>query len=349
MNIPSRTLPSSLFPSLPSSLFPSLPSSLFPSLPSSLFPLPSNQGFTLIELLVVIAIIAILSGVLLSVTGGGTESARAAKCMSNLRSLANGVNSAAMDGRWYPFAGSCQYSDLGLNGLVYREQVGWISWLSNKGDPFGHLPGGTPPSAPVNVNICEYNSTDLENSLFAITNGSIWRAVNCNQSVYTCPTHTIYCQQHDHCTPVWSYVMNAKFGYDYSRGSKGVPVYALRREYAKLARADRVLMFAELPMRPEEGGGSDQWARDCTLQYKASVNGKTYGQNWDGQAESIGFVHKANKGRYCAHVVFADGHTEKLLEPREGGLKRQDLTALLCEGKDVAFDGDFYQEVRETE
>ena len=308
-----------------------------------------SKAFTLIELLVVIAIIVILAGVLLTVTGGGTESARAAKCMSNLRSLANGVNSAAMDGRWYPFAGSCQYSDLGLNGLVYREQVGWISWLSNKGDPFGHEPGGTAPTAPVSVDICEFNSTVEEDALFAITNGSIWKAVNCNKSVYTCPTHTIYCQQHNRGTPIWSYAMNAKFGHDYTRGSKGVPVYAIRQEYAKLARADRILMFAELPVRDEENGDGDQWTRDCTLQYKASVNGHTYGKNWNGKAESIGFVHKGNKGRYCAHVAFADGHTEKLIEPREGGLKREDLTALLCEGKDVAFDGSGYQEVRETE
>ena len=324
-------------------------SSRFPSLPSSLFPLPFNQGFTLIELLVVIAIIAILAGVLISVTGGGTESARAAKCMSNLRSLANGVNSAAMDGRWYPFAGSCQFFDVGDGHLIYREQVGWISWLSNTGDPFGQLPGGTPPSAPVNVRICEYNSTDFEEATFAITNGSIWKAVNCNKAVYICPTHEVYCRQHDLASPNWSYVMNAKFGYDYSRGSKAVPVYAIRQEYAKLARADRILMFAELPVREEENGDGDQWTRDCTLQYKSSVNGHTYGKNWNGKAESIGFPHKGSKGRYCAHVAFADGHTEKLIEPSEGGLKREDLTALLCEGKDVAFDGSVYQEVRETE
>ena len=91
-----------------------------------------------------------------------------------------------MSGRWYPFAGSCQYADLGSNGLVYKEQVGWISWLSNK-------------------------------------------------------------------------------------------------------------------------------------------------------------------GRSCAHVAFADGHTEKILEPRDGGLDAKELTALLCEGKDVSFDGSGYQEVRETD
>ena len=305
-----------------------------------------KKAFTLIELLIVIAIIVILAGVLLTVTGGGTESARAAKCMSNLRSLATGANSAAMDGRWYPAAGSYQFVDLGDGGLVYRERVGWISWLSNKGDPFGHLPGGKAPSAPVSVSICEFNSDNEEDSLFAITNGAIWKAVNCNKSIYTCPTHTIYCQQHSLGTPNWSYVMNAKFGHDYSRGSKGVP--DSRPEYGKLTRADRILMFAELPTRQDEGGG-DEWTRDCTLQYKANVNGNSYGRNWGGKAEAIGFMHKGNRGRYCAHVAFADGHTEKLLEPREGGLTPEDLTALLCEGKDVVFDGNGYQEVRETE
>ena len=338
--------PCSLIPD-PCSLIPDPCSPIPSSNPRSLIPDPSHKGFTLIELLVVIAIIAILSGILLAVTGGGTESARAAKCMSNLRSLATGVNSAAMSGRWYPFAGSCQYADLGTGGLVYKEQVGWISWLSNRGDPFGHEPGGTAPTAPVNVSICEYNTDNEEDVTFAITNGAIWKAVNCNKSIYTCPTHTIYCQQHGGGAPNWSYVMNAKFGYDYSRGSKGVPMLALRREYAKLSRADRILMFAELPLEGEADG--DKWSRDCTLQYHASVNGNTYGKNWNGTPESIGFVHKGNKGRACAHVAFADGHTEKILEPRDGGLDAKALTALLCEGKDLSFDGNGYQEIRETD
>ena len=306
-----------------------------------------RRGFTLVELLVVIGIICILAGVLLSVTGGGTESARAAKCMANLRSLATGANSAAMDGRWYPFAGSCQYADFAGNSLVYCEQVGWISWLSNKGDPFGRLPNAKPPTSPVKVSICEFNNENEEDALFAITNGSIWKAVNCNKSIYTCPTHVNACRQQGLGTPNWSYVMNAKFGYDYSKGSKGVPVLAMRREYAQLARADRILMFAELPAKEVEGG--DQWTRDCTLQYKASVNGNTYGRNWNGRAEAIGFPHKGNKGRYCGHVAYADGHTEKILEPRDSGLKPEDLTALLCEGKDITFDGKGYQEIRETD
>ena len=49
-----------------------------------------RSGFTLVELLVVVAIIGILAGVLLASFSGGTEAARAAKCLSNMRNLAQG-------------------------------------------------------------------------------------------------------------------------------------------------------------------------------------------------------------------------------------------------------------------
>ena len=64
-----------------------------------------KQGFTLLELLIVIGIIAVLGGVMLAQFSGSTDSALAATCMNNMRTLCNAVMADGSRESRYPSAG----------------------------------------------------------------------------------------------------------------------------------------------------------------------------------------------------------------------------------------------------
>ena len=65
-----------------------------------------KKAFTLVELIVVVGIICILAAILIASFGGGTESARNALCLTNMRNLAAACQTYGMAHGYYPAAGS---------------------------------------------------------------------------------------------------------------------------------------------------------------------------------------------------------------------------------------------------
>lgn len=299
-----------------------------------------KKAFTLIELIVVVGIIMILSASLLVVAGGATESARASKCQANMRNLAQACYTIAMKDPYkrYPHAGSAEYVDVKKTGhryeKFYGENKGWISWLSNTTQDGDSYYRSNP--APTSHRANEYAGcfSSFSDVNYAYTNGAVWTAVAGNTSCYKCPTMLKKCKEkYGSREMAWSYVMNSAFGYDWSHGGDTTDTPHSGKTAGSMKRADRTLLFAEIDLENLAGGGNGDYTADCVLEYD-SGNG--------GNREKIGFNHKFQK-TMCAHVAFADGHVERILQPKSGNL--YDLTKWLCEGYDVTFaNGEYRQE-----
>lgn len=296
-----------------------------------------KKGFTLIELIVVVGIICILAGILIASFSGGSESARSAKCLTNMRNLAAACQTYGMANSFYPAAGSFEKLRIdegtGNARKVFYNHSGWISW--NCGQTYDSRPQSHVASSSWFTSCYE---EDDERSRFALTNGVLWKYVSANSEVYVCPQHRIVCQEKGANAPVWSYVMNEYFKWDDTSGSRAKSEDEYGREYGSVKNADKRLLFAEIPF--VEGLGDIDFSaspgteHDCTLQYKHD--------------EIIGFNHSAGKAGLCAHVAFADGHAEKIMMPK-GGMTIDDarnLTRFLCDGKDYTLENGRFKELK---
>lgn len=287
-----------------------------------------KKAFTLIEMLVVVGIIAVLASIVLVNIRGATDAANATKCMSNMRSLFNAADSMALAGERYPLAGACTKQ---LDSKHSEPVDGWIAC-----DRAG------------NVVPC-YGTGDEDEDHDALARGGdkkFLKHLANNESVYKCP---VFVKDHlvkRKCKPVFSYAMNAvEFESDKSASNDSF-AGAGTKSYGDIMRADRTIMFAELPI--SQSCSYDPLAKPETCD--ATLKPKTGNPLWKGSAEEIGFVHQDKRKKYYGHVVFADGHVEKFMQPpASSSLKADMLTVHICSGHDVSFDDNGYRLVAEVE
>jgi prepilin-type N-terminal cleavage/methylation domain-containing protein/prepilin-type processing-associated H-X9-DG protein len=119
-----------------------------------------KEGFTLIELLVVMAAIAILAALLLPVLGRSKESAKSAKCVSNLRQFCLSAQMYWADNNGQTFA----YGDIATNnGALYW--FGWIGSGPEETRAFDPTQGALYPYMGCGVALCpsfDYSSTQFK-------------------------------------------------------------------------------------------------------------------------------------------------------------------------------------------
>ena len=142
----------------------------------------AKSAFTLLEMLVVIGIIGVLMGVIISNFGGATESAKAAKCETNMRNLVTAAHTCALEQEdgYFPPAGSFSYSVVDHKNaeLVYHNyRVGWISGSERR-------PGVS--KSPIAFQAVPFNADEIS-LRYALTNGcrgSMWKAMGGSRAAY---------------------------------------------------------------------------------------------------------------------------------------------------------------------
>lgn len=289
-----------------------------------------KKAFTLIEMLIVVGILGILMAVLISSFDGSVDKARTVKCATNLKNLHSAASSYAMGKNgWYPAAQHLPgYS--GSRGYSFR--FGWLGSLDTVGGELKSSPTATQP--------CSFDSENEGDKRHCLTNGVIWRYTGNNRAVYMCPAFAEACKNAGIKEPGWSYQMNARFGHIKNPGWFYTDIPPLKKQNS-LERPDKTLMFAEIPTSTDGVQAGEKGLNDAkkgnSMPTGEAGDGCLKTASYGGMSEAIGFNHRRAK-QTIGHVVFADGHVEAVVAPKNAG-QVVELTEWLCRGEDIIMDG----------
>jgi prepilin-type processing-associated H-X9-DG protein len=158
-------------------------------------------------------------------------------------------------------------------------------------------------------------------AFYSITNGVLWTSVGKEANVYLCDAHKKVLERQTGGRVRRSYVMNRYFGYDDRNTGSPYLRWVHVDSVAQSGTAAIRLLFAELP------GQLGKTINTSTAQADSVLDPTNN--------EYIGFNHKIAK-KWIAHVAFADGHVEGLVEPMGANTSDlKDLTEHLCNGEEI--------------
>lgn len=301
-----------------------------------------KRAFSLVELMVVLGIIGILVGVILSNASGMIDSARATQCLSNMRNLATACQNYAMGSGHYPNAGTILLGE----GVRVKDEDNDIQKAQKIQGWLGLTPAGKMPNM---------YSSNYRNEIDAFKAGVLYKYLGGSRQGLICPAHSSFAKQVN-----FSYLMNQFFGWQADSNFRYDPMVSPYIMYGAsgvgLSKPELTLLFCEVPfVKDHKGwkptGKAETTDTDCVLQYvgynEKKKGGVTKGKSMPDGIENIGVNHKQGSHK-VAHVVFADGHVEKI-DCGVSGLKGgniKELTTWLCLGKPVVHNGDQYEEVK---
>lgn len=292
------------------------------------------NGFTLVELLVVISIIGVLAAALTTQVTKARSMGQSMRCKANLRNLAQAALSYGVEHERLPHAGSYELSWPAVNSqgkyeIRYFERPGWAQWTGT-----GKWSNKQMQSTQMKK-ACYYGDTAYQ----SITNGTLWSYVGKDLAAYTCDVHKRVAKRLGLDKVQRSYVMNGYFAFDHKASPTPVnmPVdrWIALDSLSSRGNAGNLLLFAEMPafkgVSHNEDVAKDQFKTGSDSVLETAITGYS-----TTQTEVLGFNHQVAK-RYVAHVAFADGHVDVLIEPK--GVKDADLKELarqLCNGEEVS-------------
>jgi prepilin-type N-terminal cleavage/methylation domain-containing protein/prepilin-type processing-associated H-X9-DG protein len=271
-----------------------------------------KKAFTLLEMLVVITIIALLSSMLLVSFGKFRKKARETQCMHNMKNIHGMAMLASGDWLGGSYANVSGYYHKQNNEDLWDWKPGWVNRFdipSAKSNDVVSTTSGKPWIIPdVPGDPAPWQGDDAEE---VIRSGKLYKETKARMRTFVCPEFLIKMKDMGVDDAKRSYSMNSQL---HRRQYKHMSAGRLSEDAADKQKAGRgfssYLMFAEMAITNRIGG-----TQTCERAIFDTANRESGDGVLSGTpktplypVETIGSYH-AN-GR--THVVFMDGHAEKL-------------------------------------